>query len=119
MVAEPTSPSEQPEPPPLPAPRTPPPPQSQDLLDTVHPFDQEMENCENEDDLEWKPVRRHAHWYRRNKMGVIKEYNKQRQERRLSVSKHVLLEDDELSEHAESDAQSGEGDCYHVVQHAS
>ena len=33
-------------------------------------------------------------------------YTKQRQERRLSVSKDVILEDDELSEHAESDAQS-------------
>ena len=34
------------EPPPLPAPRTPPPPQTQDLLDIVHPPDQEMESCE-------------------------------------------------------------------------
>ena len=92
---------------PTPAPCTPAPPQSQDLLDIVHPPDQDMENCENEDDLEWKPVRRLAHWDRRNKMGVIKGYTKQRQERRLSVSKHVILEDDELSDHAESDAQSG------------
>ena len=41
------------------------------------------------------------------KCGVIKGYIKQRQERCLSVSKHDILEDDELSEHAESDAQSG------------
>ena len=108
LVADPTSPSGQPpEPPPLPAAHTPPPPQSQDLLDMVHPPDQDMENCENEDDLEWKAARRLAHWDRRNNMEVIKGYTKQRQERRLSVSKDVILEDDELSEHAESDAQSG------------
>ena len=41
------------------------------------------------------------------KWGVIKGYTKQRQERRLSVSKHVILEDDELSEHAESAGRSG------------
>ena len=39
--------------------------------------------------------------------GAIKGYTKQRQERRLSVSKHVVLEDDDFSEHAESDGQSG------------
>ena len=39
--------------------------------------------------------------------GVIKGYTKQRQEKPLSVSKHVILEDDELSEHAENDPQSG------------
>ena len=113
LVADPSSPTgHPPEPPPLPAPRTPPPSQSQDLLDIVHPTpdvtqDQEMENCENEDDLEWKPVRRLAHWDRRNKMGVIKGYTKQRQEQRLSVSKHNIEEDDESSDHAESDGQSG------------
>ena len=70
LVADPSSPSEQPpEPPPLPAPRTPPPPQTQDLLDFVHPPDHDMESAENENDLEWKPVRRLAHWDRRNKMG--------------------------------------------------
>ena len=59
LVADPSVPTGPvPEPPPLPPPRTPPPPQTQDLLDVVHPPDQEMENCENEDDLEWKPVRR-------------------------------------------------------------
>ena len=84
-----------------------PPPQTQDLLDIVHPPDQETENCEHADDLEWKPVRRLAHWDRRNKIGVIKGYTKQRQEKRLSVSKHVILEDEELSEHAENDTQSG------------
>ena len=78
LVADPSSPTGQPpEPPPLPAPRSPPSPQSQDLLDIVHPTpdvtqDQDMENCENEDDLEWKPLRRLAHWDRRNKMDVIK-----------------------------------------------
>ena len=92
LVADPTSPSGQPpEPPPLPAPRTPPPPQTQDLLDIVHPPDQEMESCENEDELEWTPVRRLEHWDRRNKMGVIKGHTKQRQDKRLCVSKHVIL----------------------------
>ena len=43
-----------------------------------------------------------AHWDRRNKMGVIKGYTKQRQERRLSVSKHIIVEDDDLP-----DGQSG------------
>ena len=66
-----------------------------------------MENCENEDDFEWKPVRRLAHWDRRNNMGLIKECTKQRQERRLSVSKHIIVEDDDLSDDAESDGQSG------------
>ena len=76
-----------------PAPRTPPPPQTQDLLDIAQPPDQEMESCENEDELEWKPVRRLAHWDRRNKLGVIKGYTKQRQEKRLPVFKHVIVED--------------------------
>ena len=40
-------------------------------------------------------------------MGVIKGYTKQRQENRLSVSKHVILEDDELSEYTDNDLQSG------------
>ena len=92
LVADPSVPTGPvPEPPPLPPPRTPPPPQTQDLLDIVHPPDQEMESFENEDELEWKPVRRLAHWDRRNKMGVIKGYTKQRQDKRLSVSKHVIF----------------------------
>ena len=108
LVADPSAPTGPvPEPPPLPAPRTPPPPQTQDLLDIAHPPDQEMESCENEDELEWKPVRRLAHWDRRNKLGVIKVYTKQRQEKRLPASKHVILEDDELSEHTDNDPQSG------------
>ena len=61
----------------------------------------------NEDELEWQPVRRLAHWDRRNKLGVIKGYTKQRQEKRLRASKHVILEDDELSEHTGNDLQSG------------
>ena len=76
-------------------------------MDFVHPPDHNMESAENEDELEWKPVRRLAHWDRRNKMGVIKGYTKQRQEKRLPVSKHVILEDDELSEHTDNDPQSG------------
>ena len=69
LVADPSVPTgPAPEPPPLPPPRTPPPPQTQDLLDIVHPPDQEMETCENEDEVEWKPVRRLAHWDRRKKM---------------------------------------------------
>ena len=82
-----------PELPPLPPPRTPPPPQTQELLDIVPTPDHDMESGEHEDDLEWKPVRRLAHWDRRNKIGVIKGFTKQRQEKRLSVSKHVILED--------------------------
>ena len=78
LVADPSSPPGPPLEAPLPAPRV--------------TQDQEMENCENEDDLEWKPVRRLAHWDRRNKMGVIKGYTKQRQERCLSVSKHIIVE---------------------------
>ena len=120
LVADPASPSGQPrEPPPLSAPRTPPPPQTQDLLDFVHPPDQEMESCENEDELEWKPVRRLAHWDRRNKMGVIKGYTKQRHDKRLPLSKHILLEDDELSEHTDHDLQSEKEIVAHVVQHVS
>ena len=108
LVADPSVPTGPvPEPPPLSAPRTSPPPQTQDLLDIAQPPDQEMENCENEDELEWKPVRRLPHWDRRNKQGVIKGYTKQRQEKRLPVSEHVILEDDELSEHTDNDLQSG------------
>ena len=66
-----------------------------------------MERCENEDEYERKPVRCLANWDRRNKMGIIKGYTKQRLERRLSVSKHIIEEDDESSGHAESDGQSG------------
>ena len=39
--------------------------------------------------------------------GSDQGYTQQRQEKRLSVSNHVILEDDELSEHAEHDPQSG------------
>ena len=67
LVADPSLPTcHAPEPPSLPPTRTHPPPQTQDLLDIVHPPDQEMEN---EDELEWKPVRRLAHWDRRNNVG--------------------------------------------------
>ena len=44
-----------------PAPRTPPPP-SQDLLDVATPLDQHMEDCENEEEFEWPPVRRFSHF---------------------------------------------------------
>ena len=108
-----------PEPPPLPAPRTPPPPPSQDLLDIAQPLDQEMGSCENEEELEWQPVRRFTHLDRRNKLGVIKGFTKQRHEKRLPASKHVILEDDELTENTGNDLQSGEGNCGYVVQHAS
>ena len=108
LVADPSVPTGPvPEQPPRPPPRTPPPPQTQDLLDIVPTPDQEMETFEDEDELEWKPVRRLARWDRRNKMGVIKGYAKQRQEKSLSVSKHVILEDDELSERTDNDPQSG------------
>ena len=71
LVADPSVPTGPvPEPPPLPAPRTPPPP-SQDLLDIAQPLDQEMEDCENEEELEWPPVRRFSHLDWRNKIGVI------------------------------------------------
>ena len=54
LVADPTVPTgPAPEPPPLHAPRTLPPP-SQDLLDIAQPLDQEMEDCENEEELEWR-----------------------------------------------------------------
>ena len=95
-----------PEPPPLPAPRTPPPPPSQDLLDIAQPLDQEIENCENEEELEWPPVRRFSHFERRNKIGVIKGFTKHRQEKRLPATKHVIWEDDELTENIGKD-QSG------------
>ena len=108
LVADPSVPSGPvPEPPPLPAPRTPPPPQSQDLLDIAQPLDQEMESCKNEEDLEWQPVRRFTHLDRRNKLGVIKGFKKQRHDKRLPASKHVILEDDELTENTGNDLQSG------------
>ena len=108
LVAGPSVPSGPvPDPPPLPAPRTPPPPQSQDLLDIAQSLDQEMESCENEEDLEWQPVRRFTHLDRRNKLGVIKGFTKQRHDKRLPASKHVILEDDELTENTGNDLQSG------------
>ena len=58
LVADPSLPTGPAPEPPLPPPRTPPPPQTQDFLDIVHPPDREMESCENEDELEWKTVRR-------------------------------------------------------------
>ena len=83
LVADPSVPTGPvPEPPPLPAPRTPPPPRSQDLLDIAQPLDQEMGDCENEKELEWPPVRRFSHSDRRNKLGVIKGFTKQRHEKR-------------------------------------
>ena len=111
LVADPSVPTGPvPEPPPLPAPRTPPPPPSQDLLDIARPLDQEMGDCENEEELEWPPVRRFSHLDRRNKHGVLKGFTKHRHEKRLPASKHVILEDDELTENIGKD---------HVVQHAS
>ena len=105
LVADPSVPTGPvPEPPPLPAPRTP--PQSQDLLDIAQPLDQEMESCENEEDLEWQPVCRFTHLDRRHKLGVIKGFTKQRHEERSPASKHVILGDD-LSEKTGNDRQSG------------
>ena len=84
LVADPSVPTGPvPEPPPLPAPRTPPPP-SEDLLDIAQPLDQEMEDCENEEELEWPPVRRFSHLERRNKIRVIKGFTKQRHEKTLA-----------------------------------
>ena len=98
LVADPSVPSgPTPEPPPLPAPRTPP-PSSQDLLDIATPLDEDMEDCENEDDSEWPPVRRFSRVERRNKIGVIKGFVKHRRERSLTPSKHVILDDDGLPE---------------------
>ena len=65
-----------------------------------------MEDCENEEELEWPPVRRFSHLDRRNKIGVIKGFTKQRHEKRLPASKHVILEDDVLTENIAKD-QSG------------
>ena len=108
LVADPSVPTGPvPEPQPLPASRTPPPPPSQDLLDIAQPLDQEMGSCENEEELEWQSVRRFTHLNRRNKLGVIKGFTKQRHEKRLPASKHVILEDDELSEHTGNDLHSG------------
>ena len=68
LVADPSVPTGPvPEPPPLPAPRTPPPP-SQDLLDIATPLDQDMEDCENDEELEWPPVRRFSHLERRTRL---------------------------------------------------
>ena len=98
LVADPSVPSgPTPEPPPLPAPRTPP-PSSQDLLDIATPLDEDMDDCENEDDSEWPPVRRFSRVERRNKIGVIKGFVKHRRERSLTPSKHVILDDDGLPE---------------------
>ena len=117
LVADPSMPTGPvPEPPPLPAPRTPPPPLSQDLLDIAQPLDQEMGDCENEEELEWRPVRRFSHSDRRNKLRVIKGFTKQRHEKRLLASQHVILEDDELTQNIGKD-QSGK--CGYVVQYAS
>ena len=108
LVADPSVPSgPTPEPPPLPAPRTPPPP-SQDLLDIAQPLDQEMGDCENEEELEWPPVRRFSHSDRRNKLGVIKGFTKHRRERSLTPSKHVILDDDELPESMGKDSSGKE-----------
>ena len=56
--------------------------------------------------MEWPPVRRFSHLERRNKIGVIKGFTKQRHEKRLPASKHVILEDDVLTENIGKD-QSG------------
>ena len=98
LVADPSVPTgPTPEPPPLPAPRTPPPP-SQDLLDIATPLDQDMEDCEDEKELEWPPVRRFSHLERHNNIGVIKGFTKHRREKSLPATKHVILEDDMLTE---------------------
>ena len=108
LVADPSVPTgPAPEPPPLPAPRTPP-PSSQDLLDIATPLDEDMDDCENEDDLEWPPVRRFSRVERRNKIGVIKGFTKQRRERSLTPSKHVILEDDGLPENMGTDSSGKE-----------
>ena len=65
------------------------------------------EDCENEEELEWPPVRRFTHLDRRNKLGVIKGFTKHRHEKRLPASKHVVLEGDELTENMGNDLQSG------------
>ena len=84
LVADPSVPSGPVlEPPPLPAPRTPPPP-SQDL-DIAQPLDQEMGSCENEEELEWQPVRR------LNKLGVIKGFTKQRDEKNACLRLNMLF----------------------------
>ena len=57
-----------------------------------------MDDCENEDDSEWPPVRRFSRVERRNKIGVIKGFVKHRRERSLTPSKHVILDDDGLPE---------------------
>ena len=108
LVADPSVPTgPAPEPPPLPAPRTPP-PSSQDLLDIATPLDEDMDDCENEDDLEWPPVRRFSHVERRNKIGVIKGFTKHRHERSLTPSKHVILDDDGLPESMGKDSSGKE-----------
>ena len=56
--------------------------------------------------MEWPPVRRFSHLERRNKIGVIKGFAKQRHEKRLPASKHVILEDDVLTGNTGKD-QSG------------
>ena len=109
LVADPSVPTGPvPEPPPLPAPRTPPPPPSQDLLDMAQPLDQEMGNCENEEELEWPPVRRFLIQIGVTKLGVIKGFTKHRHEKRLPASKHVILEDDELTENIGKDLSGKE-----------
>ena len=108
LVADPSVPTgPAPEPPPLPAPRTPP-PSSQDLLDIATPLDEDMDDCENEDDLEWPPVRRFSRVERRNKIGVIKGFTKHRRERSLTPSKHVILDDDGLPESMGKDSSGKE-----------
>ena len=54
----------------------------------------------------WPLVRRFSHIERRNKIGVIKGFTKHRQEKRLPATKHVILEDDMLTENMGKD-QSG------------
>ena len=106
LVADPSVPTgPAPEPPPLPAPRTPP-PSSQDLLDIATPLDEDMEGSEKEKALEWPTVRRFSRLERRDKIGVIKGFTKQRRERSLTPSKHVILDDDMLPENMGKD-QSG------------
>ena len=72
----------------------------QDLLDIATPLDEDMEGSENEKALEWPTLER------RDKIGVIKGFTKQRRERSLTPSKHVILDDDMLPENMGKD-QSG------------
>ena len=100
LVADPSVPTGPiPEPPPLPAPRTPPP---QDLHRHCY-LDEDMEGCQDGEPPEWPTVRRFPRLERRDKLGVIKGFTKQRRERSLTPSKHVILDDDMVPEQSGKD----------------